>query len=74
MGADRSEIAIVALIMAAAGLILLAPLLGRVGAPGWADAAMALASMAGFAAFVVVAVQTFRAARRRGDTRQGGEP
>jgi hypothetical protein len=74
MGGDRSEIAIVALVMAAAGLILLAPLLGRIGAPGWADAAMALASAAGFGAFVVVAVQTFRTTRRRGDQRQGGEP
>jgi hypothetical protein len=30
--------------MAAAGLILLAPLLGRMGVPGWADVVMALAS------------------------------
>jgi hypothetical protein len=31
MGAERTEIVIVALVMAATGLILLAPLLGRVG-------------------------------------------
>jgi hypothetical protein len=74
MGSDRTEIAIVALVMTAAGLILLAPLLGRVGAPSWADAAMALASGAGLGPFVLVAVHTCRAATRRADGRKGGEP
>jgi hypothetical protein len=73
MGAERTEIVIVALVMAATGLILLAPLLGRVGAPGWADVAMALASGAGMGAFVLVAVMTVRAARRRGDGGRGGK-
>jgi hypothetical protein len=73
MGADRTEVIIVALVMAAAGLILLAPLLGRVGAPGWANMVMALASGAGVCAFVLVAVVTFRAARRRGEGRKEGK-
>ena len=62
--ADRTEVAIVALVMAAVGLILLAPLLGRGGAPGWADVAMALAAGAGVGAFVLAAVHTCRAATR----------
>jgi hypothetical protein len=62
---DRTEITIVALVMAAAGLILLAPLLGRYGAPGWADVVMLLAASAGVGAFAVVAVHTFRTATRR---------
>lgn len=73
MGADRTEVAIVALIMSAAGLILLAPLLGRLGAPGWADMVMALASGAGVCPFILVAVATFRAARRGSEGRKEGE-
>jgi hypothetical protein len=73
MGADRTEVAIVTLVMAAAGLILLAPLLGRVGLPGWADVVMVLASGAGVCAFVLVAVVTVRAARRRGNGERGGK-
>jgi hypothetical protein len=73
MGADRTDVAIVTLVMAAAGLILLAPLLGRLGAPGWADTVMVLAAGAGVCAFVLVAVYTFCAARRRGQGRKGGE-
>jgi hypothetical protein len=71
--ADRTEVAIVALVVAAAGLILVAPLLGRVGAPGWADMAMGLASGAGIGAFILVAVHTFRAAMRRGEGGEGGK-
>ena len=73
MRAERTEIVIVALVMAATGLILLAPLLGRVGAAGWADVVMALASGAGVGAFVLMAVVTVRAARRRGDGGRGGK-
>ena len=73
MGADRTEVVIAALVMAAAGLILLAPLLGRVGLPGWADVVMALASGAGVGAFVLVAVVTCRAARHGGEGRKEGE-
>ena len=72
--ADRTEIAIVVLVMAAGGLILLAPLLGRGGVPGWADAAMGLAAGAGFGAFVLAAVHTFRAATRRGKRGKEAEP
>jgi hypothetical protein len=72
MRAERTEVVIVALVVAAAGLILLAPLLGRAGAPGWADVVMALASGAGVGAFVLVAVVTVRAARRRDDGRKEG--
>jgi hypothetical protein len=71
--ADRTEVAIVVLVMAAAGLILVAPLLGRSGIPGWADVAMGLASGAGIGAFVLVAVHTCRAAMRRRDGGKGGK-
>ena len=74
MGADRTEVVIAALVMAAAALILLAPLLGRVGAPGWANVIMALAAGAGVGAFVLAAVVTCRAARRPGDGRKEGKP
>jgi hypothetical protein len=73
MRGERSEVAVVALVMAAAGLILLAPLLGRSGSPGWADVVMGLAAAAGLAAFLVVAVQTCRAALRPGDGGKGGK-
>jgi hypothetical protein len=73
MRAERTEVVIVALVVAAAGLILLAPLLGRAGAPGWADVVMAIASGAGVGAFVLVTVVTVRAARRRGDGGKGGK-
>ena len=73
MGADRPEVVIVALVLAAAGLILLAPLLGRAGLLGWADVLMALAAGAGVGAFVLVAVVTVRAARGRGDRGKGGK-
>ncbi|HXH13489.1 MAG TPA: hypothetical protein VNP04_27415 [Alphaproteobacteria bacterium] len=70
---DRVEMAIVALVMAAAGLILVAPVLGRSGAPAWADIVMLLAVGAGMSAFVLVAIFTFRAARRHGQGGRGGE-
>jgi hypothetical protein len=71
--ADRTEVAIVVLVMAAAGLILVAPLLGRSGLSGWADIAMGLASGAGIGAFILVAVHTCRAATRRRDRGKGGK-
>ena len=62
--AARSDVAIALLVLAAAGLILVAPLLGRSGAPGWADVTMIAASIAGIAAFVLAAHATLRAGRR----------
>jgi hypothetical protein len=68
---DRLEMAIIVLVMAAAGLILVAPVVGRGGAPGWADALMGLAAGAGVGAFVLVAVHTCRAARHHGTEEKG---
>lgn len=72
--ADRSETAIVLLVLAAAGAVLAAPVLGRLGAPALADAAMWLAAACGASAFAVAARSTVRAARRdRADgAREGG--
>ena len=61
--ADRLELAIVSLVLVAAGLVLAAPLLGRYGAPGAADAAVAGATAAGVGAFFATAYNTLRAAR-----------
>jgi hypothetical protein len=71
MRGDRTEIAVVVLVMAAAGMILVAPLLGRSGTPGWADVAMGLASGAGIGAFILAAVSTCRAAMRPSDGGKG---
>jgi hypothetical protein len=70
---DRLEMTIVVLVMAAAGLILVAPVLGRGGAPGWADVVMMLAAGAGVSAFVLVAIHTCRAARHHGKEEKGEE-
>ena len=68
---DRTETAIAALVMLAAALILLAPLLGRGGATTGANVAMALASCAGLGAFVLAAISTCRAARRHPSNGEG---
>lgn len=53
-----------ALVLAASGLVMLAPLLGRWGAPRLASAAMFAAAGCGVAAFAAAGVHTVRAARR----------
>jgi hypothetical protein len=63
--ADRSEPWIAALVLATSGLVLAAPVLGRIGYAGMADAAMALAAACGLASFLLVGVATLRAARSR---------
>ena len=65
---DRTEAAIAVLALAAAGLVMGAPLLGRAGMPLVADAAMASAALCGAAAFVLAGIHTLRAARRGGLT------
>jgi len=65
--ADRSEASIVVLVLAAAGLVLAAPVIGRLGAAALADAAMALAAGCGVAAFGVACASTLRAVRRGPD-------
>jgi hypothetical protein len=66
---DRSETAIIVLVLLAAGAVLAAPVIGRLGAPGLADGAMWLAAGCGLAAFGVAGVSTVRAARRPGENR-----
>jgi hypothetical protein len=70
---DRSETAIVALVLCAAGLAMIAPLLGRYGSPGAADVAMIAAAVAGFGAFAAAGRDTLRAIRRSHREREGGE-
>ena len=60
---ERSELAIAALALSAAGLVLAAPLLGRVGYASAADAVMAGAAACGVGSFLLAARATVRAAR-----------
>ena len=62
---DRAEIAIAVLSLAAAGLVILAPMLGRAELARAADVAMASAALCGVAAFALAGVHSLRAARRR---------
>lgn len=71
--ADRSELVIVGLVLSAAALVLLAPLLGRSGAVGVAEVAMAAAAAAGVAAFAVATRETLRAIGRiKAQAKDGG--
>jgi hypothetical protein len=72
--ADRLELSIVSLVLVAAGLVLLAPLFGRYGAPIAADVAVAGAAAAGIGAFLAAAYTTLRAARNPRTTTRGGDP
>lgn len=69
---DRSELAIVCLVLVAAALVLVAPVLGRWGAASAADGMMAAASAAGVAAFAIAARDTLRAVRRPRASNGGG--
>jgi hypothetical protein len=69
---DRSELAIVCLVLLAAALALGAPVLGRWGAASAADGMMAVASSAGVAAFAIAARDTVRAVRRSRASNGGG--
>ncbi len=72
---DRTETGIVLLVLAAAALVLAAPVAGRAGAPMLADLVMGLAAMCGLAAFGIAGAHTLRAARRGSRARgEGGEP
>jgi len=68
---DRLEAAIVCLVLGAAGLVLMAPLLGRYGAPVAADVAVGVAAAAGVAAFFATAYNTLRAARKTAKRTRG---
>lgn len=62
------------LVLTAAGFVLAAPVIGRLGAPALADAAMVVAASCGVAAFVLAGLSTLRAARRdatRGPSEEG---
>lgn len=61
--ADRSETAIVALVLLAAALVMAAPLLGRAGLAGAANAAMLVAAGSGVLAFGAAGWTTLRASR-----------
>jgi hypothetical protein len=65
----RGDATIVVLVLAAVGFVLAAPVLGRLGAPRLAEAAMWVAAGCGVAAFGAAGVATFRASRRTADRR-----
>lgn len=66
---------LMALALAAAALVLVAPVLGRSGHPMAATLAMVAAAGCGVLSFILAGVATVRAARRRGDElrSKGGE-
>ena len=61
--ADRSGFWIALLALFASGLVLAAPVLGRIGHAAVADVAMALAAACGLGAFLLAGRATLRAAR-----------
>ena len=61
----RAETPIALLALAAAVLVLFAPVAGRSGSPRLADLLMASAALAGLASFALAGVATLRAARRK---------
>jgi hypothetical protein len=61
---DGAEVRLAALVLAAAALVLAAPVVGRAGHPVLADVVMALAAACAFTSFGVAAFHTVRAARR----------
>jgi hypothetical protein len=65
---DRAEVAIVALVLLAAGGVMLAPVVGRHGADGLANLIAVGAALCGLAAFGAAGAVTLRSARsgRRG--------
>jgi hypothetical protein len=69
--AERSDAPLAAIVLCAVGFGLLAPVLGRLGLPRAADAAMALAAVCGVGAFAMAALATVRAARRPPPPRDG---
>ncbi len=62
--AARSEALLASLVLAAAALVLAAPVLGRSGHPMAADLAMAAAAGCGVGSFALAGVATLRAARQ----------
>lgn len=62
---------IASFVLLAAAAVMAAPILGRAGAPGWANASMLLAAGSGVAAFGIAGLATLRAARRDG---RGADP
>jgi hypothetical protein len=73
--ARASDVPLAACALAAAALVLAAPVLGRAGHPVAADLAMAAAAACGVASFVLAGLATLRAARgRSGGHRGPGDP
>ena len=65
---DRSESWVAALALSAAGFVLGAPVLGRIGHAAAADVAMAVAAACGLGSFVIAGRATLRAARSQPPT------
>lgn len=70
---DRGEATIIVLVLGASASVLAAPVLGRLGSPALAEAAMWLAAGSGVAAFGAAGLATARAARRAGSRNAGKE-
>jgi hypothetical protein len=62
---DRSGFWIALFVLLASGLVLAAPVFGRIGHAAVADAAMALAAACGLGAFLLAGIATLGAARSK---------
>ena len=70
----RGEAGLALLILASIALVLIAPVAGRLGHPIAANVIMALAAGGGAGAFVLVGLDTWRAARKRAPAHREDEP
>ncbi len=66
---SRSDLPLPLLVLAAAGFVLVAPVLGRSGHPAAADLAMGAATICGLTSFALAGIATLRAARRERQAR-----
>ncbi|MDX1650171.1 MAG: hypothetical protein R3263_09990 [Myxococcota bacterium] len=73
MSSDRTESAIIVLVLVASGSVLAAPVAGRAGAETVAHALAIVAAGSGLAAFGTAGVNMFRSARRAGRRPEGEE-
>jgi uncharacterized membrane protein YhaH (DUF805 family) len=70
---DRSEAWIAVLALVAAGLVLVAPVLGRTGHAGAADVAMAIGATCGLVSFLIAAAATVRDVRAKARSGRAAE-
>jgi len=74
VAAARSDLGLAVVVLSAAALVLVAPVLGRLGYAGAADVVMVAAAGCGVASFAMAGAATLRAARSRPAAGRSAEP